>query len=137
MGVKFYKQEEGHEFYGPWDGVLPVDYPQVYEELLTYYCIQLCRPAYRTRDHVICHTCFYNLYPEEQDLYENSARHYICDHSSRMRAAFCRNCGIRVATISPAGDCSDCIEEYFTLSASDRNLLAQGRLIRVNRYWGH
>jgi hypothetical protein len=135
MGVEFYKQKEGHEFCGPWDGVLPADYPHVYGELLNYYCIKSCPAARRTRHHVICRSCYYNVHPLDQDLYVYSARHYICNSSNRMRASFCRDCGIRVATISPAETCSDCIEKYFTLSTTNRNRLARGRLVPVYRRW--
>jgi hypothetical protein len=135
MGIAFYRQGREHEFHGPRNGVFPANYPQVYGELLTYYCIKSYSAAGRTRHHVICRSCYYALHPLDQDRYKYSARHYICNHSSLTRAAFCNYCGTRVATISPAGTCSECIEEYFTLSSTNRNRLARGRLIRVNRRW--
>ena len=61
MGIVFYQQEQGEEFYGPWDGELPAYHTEVYGELFTH-CYQLLQPAYRNiNDRIICQNFYYNV----------------------------------------------------------------------------
>jgi hypothetical protein len=135
MGVICYQQERGQEFSGPWDGVRPDDYPEMYEQLLSYYCIKYRRPAHHADDHSICRDCFYNLYEHEQEQYTDSKSHYICSNSRRFRASFCKICDRRLAEMSAAGSCPECIEEYIRFSAADRYFLRIGGLLRVINRW--
>lgn len=62
MGVVFYEQEQGEEFYGPWDGELHDYHSEVYGELFTYCYVQLLQPVYRNIfDRIICQYCYKKL----------------------------------------------------------------------------
>jgi hypothetical protein len=135
MGVICYKQEQGQEFSGLWVGVRPDDYPDMYEQLLGYYCIKYRRPAYHGNNRTICRNCYHNINEHEQEQYTDSKSHYICANSRRFRASFCKICERRLAEMSAAGSCPECIEEYIRISIADRNLLINGGLLRVINRW--
>jgi hypothetical protein len=135
MGVIFYKQEQGHEFSGPWGGVRPNDYPDTYGQLLRFYCIKYIRPAYHGNNRTICRKCYHNINEHEQEQYTESTNHYISTNLVCLRATYCEVCERILVVVSLARNCSECIEEYIRISIADRNLLINGGLLRVINRW--
>jgi hypothetical protein len=130
MGVTFRSHEERiSEFPNLPDGLVPVDHPEVYEELLSCHCVQLVQRTYYFNDHSLCQDCYYHLDPDDQDLYADSASHYMCGQPGRLRAAYCRLCNIRIARLYPAITYCKCIEEYLELIPIEKHLLTQGIII--------
>jgi hypothetical protein len=130
MGLTFHSHEEiTSESPNISVGLQPVDHPEVYEKLLSCHCVRLVQRAYYFNDHSLCQDCYYHLDPDDQDLYADSASHYICGQPGCIRAAHCKLCGIRIAQLYPTIICHECIEKYFELTPIDKHLLTQGMII--------
>lgn len=129
MGVEFVNPDQENKFYTLSNEVLPTDYPEVYEELLSCYCVQLTRTAYHFNDHYLCQDCYDTSDPDEQDLYNELPRHYMC--GLPIRAAHCRLCDIHIAQIQPAVSCPECIDVYLDLTQTEKNFLDQGVITRA------
>ncbi|XP_043604784.1 uncharacterized protein LOC122577514 [Bombus pyrosoma] len=115
MGNPFRGHEERDGAYQNFSEELFVNHPELYNELLYRYCVRLTQHAYYSVNGSLCQDCYYDLDPDDQELYEESKNHYSCKRSGYIQAAYCGLCDIRIAQLQDAITCSECIEEYLEL----------------------
>ena len=128
--------EEDMEFYGPIDGVLPSQHPHVYRPLMQMYCvIKSIIRVYTWEMLRFCTNCYDTMYePVKQHLVEGGW-HSMCKPTALMMASSCHQCGISLATVTPACRCTECIEEYLELTPGKWNVLNMGGIIDVITRW--
>ena len=72
MGVE--SNNQGNQLLYLPDGVLPMDYPEVYEELLSCCCVQLIRSDYQFHNFFICQCCCDTSDPDDRDFVTDEIR---------------------------------------------------------------
>ena len=130
------EEDEGEEFYGPWDGVRPTDYPEVYRKLSTLFCVQpWTLHIYEAETHRICEICWGKLQRHEQAVFTEGGWHSVCVNQSLRKNCTCEVCGSRIAVHTPATECSECIEEYFEMDRETWIQVEAGKTVDVITRW--
>lgn len=114
------ENKDYQEYYGPIDGVLPIDYIETYALLIASICIKQINneeKVYISRDTPkkrLCEECYENLgKPEEYKLLETKHTMHLVAHLQRGLVYRCCQCTKEVMQRSgQARHCCDCIEEF-------------------------
>jgi len=124
------------KYQGPIDGVRPEDHPETYQLLRSFRCIiavngriyQSARENYRK----ICEECHHLMPVERKREYTKVASHNLVHENTARTQSRCTICNRRIIIITPAHECTGCIEEYLH---ADKNHLRHGWGVRVVKRW--
>lgn len=131
-------QEDDENCHGPMDGVRPHDFPETYEQLLKHFCVKpFSLPIYcLDNKRRVCQDCYENgLDNEVRVLYQEGGYHSMCRNAGVANATKCHVCQRRIAYITPAGSCTECIEEFFEVTGEDLRNMSRGKTIDVLTRW--
>ena len=137
----FRSTDMDEEFYGPWDGILPEQYPTIYLKLMRLVCLQ--GPGIIHEDHYdiykrkICQKCYEWLPESRRFFYPQAFNHLLTLRSSALAFRDCKLCGSELYTVYHARRCAECIEMHFNFDDEgvDEGFLRQGNAINVITQW--
>lgn len=127
------------EFYGPIDGIRPLDHIETYAHLIASICIEQTNPdenIYISNQHPrkrLCQSCFTELgEPEDFELLQTKHTMCLIRSLNRPNAYCCSLCLKHVMKRKQGSkDCRECIEEY-VLNPS--KLIIENEIIVSKRY---
>ena len=131
--------EHDTEYYGPWDGVLPRLYPNVYAKLLELAGMQARGLIYTDNNDVchrkICAQCYRSLPQMYRASYEEGFNHIFTLQTHYIHFIYCRICLTQIYVRHATEKCSACIEEYFNLSQDEWYTIRNGCAVNVVTRW--
>lgn len=127
-------EEEENEFYGPIDGVRPVDHV-FYRGIYEMICVTgtaFVNLREHSIDNVLCEKCHAEIYENRinESPYQRIYKHLIMTEDVRV-SVLCKSCQQEVYSDKAAEDCRECIEEYL----DSKNKILCGIPVEVITRW--
>ena len=139
--LAFRPTEMDEEFYGPWDGILPDNYPTIYLKLMRMVCLQgpglIHEDGYDIFKRKICRECYERLPESRRFFYPMAFNHLLMLQNSALAYRDCKFCNNELYTVYHARRCPECIETYFNFDeeGKDDDIIRQGHAINVITQW--
>lgn len=135
MPVHHQLQMRPDDYFGPIDGVRPIDYPVTYGALRDLRCVKVTRGDIYQKsitNRKVCRDCYLAIPADEQVEYNTVAVHCLVHWTSVYSQPNCNACARTIVIVEYAHHCGDCIEEYLD---ADLQLLRDGWGVPVVRRW--